>query len=68
MEIYTLPYVKQISQWEFNEWLRELKPGLCNNLAGWEVVGGGMDVQEEGDIGTPMVDSCWCMAETTTIL
>ena len=23
------------SQWEFSVWLRELKPGLCNNLEGW---------------------------------
>ena len=27
------------SQWEFAVRLRELKPGLCNNLEGWEVGG-----------------------------
>ena len=34
----TIP--KTESQWEFAEWLRELKPGLCNNLEGWDVEGG----------------------------
>ena len=29
------------SLWEFDVWLRELNPGLCNNLEGWEGVGGG---------------------------
>ena len=28
------------SQWEFAVLLRELKPGLCNNLEGWDGVGG----------------------------
>ena len=30
------------SQWEFAVWLRELEPGICNNLGGemgWEVEG-----------------------------
>ena len=31
---------------------------LCNNLEGWEGVGGGSEVQEEGDIHVPMADSC----------
>ena len=38
------------SQWEFAEWLRELKPGLGNNLDGWGGEGGGRDVQVEGDM------------------
>jgi len=33
MEPYTLSY-KIDSQWKFAVWLRELKPGLCNNLEG----------------------------------
>ena len=33
---------------------------------GWG--GGGREGQEGGDICTPMADSCWCMAETNTIL
>ena len=28
------------SQWEFAVWLREFKPGLCNNLEGWGGEGG----------------------------
>ena len=41
---------------------------LCDNLEGWDVVGGGREVQERGDICIPVADSCWCMAETNTIL
>ena len=29
---------------------------------------GGREVQERGDTCIPMTDSCWCMAETNTIL
>ena len=32
------------TQWEFPVWLRELKPGLCNNLEGWGEAGGGGDI------------------------
>ena len=67
MEIY-ITICKIDSQWEFGIWVRELKPGLCNNLEGWDVEGEGKDVQEGGDIGRPMADSCWCLAETNTIL
>ena len=35
------------SQWEFPVRLRELKPGLSNNLEGWDGEGGGKDVQVE---------------------
>ena len=35
----THPTICQIdSQWEFAVRLSELKPGLCNNLEGWEGV------------------------------
>ena len=34
---------------------------------GWDGEGGGREVQG-GDICTPMADSCWCLAETNTIL
>ena len=47
MEIY-ITICKIDSQWEFAIWLRELKPGLCNNLEGWDVEGEGKDVQEGG--------------------
>ena len=35
METYITIY-KIDNQWEFAVWLRELKPGLCNNLEGWD--------------------------------
>ena len=30
---------------------------LCDNLEEWDEVGGGREVQEEGDICIPMADS-----------
>ena len=45
------------SQREFPEWLRKLKQGLCINLEGWEGEGDGREVQEGGDICTPLADS-----------
>ena len=36
--------------------LRELEPGLCDNLEGWDRVGGGKEVQEGGDVCIPMAD------------
>ena len=49
---------KTDSQWEFAVCLRKLKQGLCINLEGWEREGEGREVQEGGDIGLPMADSC----------
>ena len=46
------------SQWEFSVWLRKVKQGLCINLEGWDGEGDGREVQEGGDICTPMADSC----------
>ena len=43
-------------------------PRLCDNLEGWDGVGGGSVVQEGVDICIPMVDSCWRVAETNAIL
>ena len=65
---YTLPSVKLDSHWEFAVCLRELKPGLCNNLEMWDGEAGGREVQNGEDICTPMADSWWCMAKTSTIL
>ena len=31
---------------------------LCDNLEGWDGVGGGREVQEGGDICIPVADSC----------
>ena len=42
--------------------LRELNPVLWESLEG-----GGREVQEGGDIRTPVADSCGCMAETNAI-
>ena len=44
-------------QWKFSAWLRELNPGLCNNLEEWERVGGGREVQECGNTCISSVQS-----------
>ena len=49
MEAYTMYKIE--NHWEFTVWLRELEPGFCNNLYGWEVKG-------RGDTCRPMADSC----------
>ena len=49
METY-IAICKIDSQWEFTIWLKELKLGLCNNLEGWEMVGGRREIQEGGDL------------------
>ena len=41
---------------------------LCDDLEGWDAVGGGREVQEGGDICILKADSCCCMAEANTIL
>ena len=56
METCTLPYV--CSQWEFAVCLRELKPGLCDNLEGWDDLGSGTGVQDGQDMDIPVADSC----------
>ena len=43
------------SQWEFSVWLRELKPGLYNNLEEWDEMAGRREVQEGGNICIPMI-------------
>ena len=56
------------SQWEFAVWPRELKEGPCNNPEGWHGEGDGREFQEEGALGVPMVDTCWCLTENHKIL
>ena len=34
------------------KWNRELKPSVCDNLEGWDGVGGGREVPKGGDIHT----------------
>ena len=41
---------------------------LCDNLEGWDGVSGGKEVQEGGNIGILLADSCCCVAETNTTL
>ena len=43
METYTT-ICKIDRQWEFAVILRELKPGLCDSLEGWDEVGHGKEV------------------------
>ena len=31
---------------------------LCDNLVGWDGVGGGREIQEGGDMCVPMADIC----------
>ena len=40
------------SQWKFAVWLRELNPGLCDNLERWEGVGDGREALERGHMYT----------------
>ena len=46
-------------------------PSHCEQCSvttqGWRGVRGGREAQEGGDTWMPVVDSCWWMAETTTI-
>ena len=57
METY-IAICKIDGQWEFSVCLRELKQGFCINLEGWDGVGDGRELQEGGEICTPMTDSC----------
>ena len=53
---------------QFAVWLRELQAGLFNNLEGWDEDEGWRDGPEGRDLGMPVADSCWCLAETNTVL
>ena len=68
METYTLPYLKQRASGNLLYDVGSSNQGLCDNLEGWDGVESGREVLEGGDIYIPMADSCWCMAETNTIL
>ena len=57
METY-ITMCKIDSKREFAVWLRELRQGLCDNLEGWDGEGEAREVQEGGDMGVPMADSC----------
>ena len=68
MEAYTLPYVKWAANGNLLFDSRNTNLGSVNKLEGWERVGGGREVQEGGDICTPLANSWGCMAEIKPIL
>ena len=57
METYTLPYVKQIASGNLLYDAKSSDQVLCDNLEGWDRMGGGNEVQEEGDVHTPVAHS-----------
>ena len=62
METYNTT-CKTENQWEFAEWLGELKQGLCNNLEAWDGEEDGREVQKGRNISVSMVDFCWWLKE-----
>ena len=60
-------FFEAISLWYQNQ-INSSNQVLCDNLEGWDEVGGGRKVQEERYICIPVADSRCCMAETNTIL
>ena len=50
IETHTLPYVEQIARGNLLYDAENPKRMLCDNLEGWDGVGGGREVQEGGDI------------------
>ena len=41
---------------------------LCDNLEGWDGVGGGREAHEGGDMCTPVTDPCQWTADTNTVV
>ena len=58
METYTSPYVKETASGNLLYDAGSSNLVLCDNLEGWDGEGGEREVQEGGDIGIPMADSC----------
>ena len=48
--------------------IQETETVLCDNLEEWGGEGDRREAWEEGNIGVPMADSCWCLTETNKIL
>ena len=58
METRRLPYVKQIASGNLLYDTGSSNLALCDNLEGWDRVGGGRGIQEGGNICIPMAHSC----------
>ena len=58
METYTVPFVKQRASGNLLCDSGNSNPVLCDNLEGWDGMGDGREVQEEGNICIPTADSC----------
>ena len=58
METYTSPYVKETASGNLLYDAGSSNLVLGDNLEGWDGEGGEREVQEGGDIGIPMADSC----------
>ena len=55
MESY-ITICKIDNQYEFAEWLRKLKQGLCINLDRWDGEEGGREILKGGVMCIPMAD------------
>ena len=49
------PHITIGGQWKCAAW-HSSNPTFCDNIEGWDGVGGGREVQEGGDIHIPMAD------------
>ena len=58
IETYTSPCVKWTASGNLLYDAGSSNLVLCDNLEGWDGEGGEREVQEGGDIGIPMADSC----------
>ena len=67
-ETRTLPQVKQVASESCLYDAESSGQVLCDNAEAWDRLGGWRELQEGRDIHMSMADSCWCMAETHTIL
>ena len=67
-EMHTSPYVTETASGNLLCDTGSPNQVLRGNPEGWEVVGSGREDQEGGDVCIPVADSCWCTAESSTIL
>ena len=57
METYTLHYIKYIGSGSLLYNSLNSNQDFCNNLEGWESVGGGREILETENISIPMANS-----------